>query len=259
MLALAGGVRLTLIAPYPDPGRRGTRLWRVRAERDGVPLPDRVAHLQAHGRPVTYRYVSEQFPLCDYQTVYAAHPGSAELVSAGRPFSPDVLTRLVAAGVTLAPLILHTGLSSPEMHEPPAPEPFEVPTDTARLVASARAGGRRVIAVGTTVVRALESATGQDGILRPQRGWTDLVLHAGRPTRVVDGLITGLHEPQASHLMLLEAVAGSAVVTQAYAAATGQAPLDGHAGEGEPYLWHEFGDSMLLLKACSSPEPQLNR
>ncbi len=274
VVALPGDVRLTLVASFPDPGRRRARLWRAHvtaARRPGEPddasVPDRLAFLREHGRPVTYGYVTERFPLSDYQTVYAAHPGSAELVSAGRPFSPEVVTRLVAAGVTLAPLVLHTGLSSPEAHEPPAPEPFEVPADTARLVTSARAAGRRVVAVGTTVVRALESAAGPDGVVRPRRGWTDLVLHAGRPARVVDGIVTGLHEPRASHLMLLEAVAGPDVVARAYAAVTGDAPRDvrtatgdpaaddpatddpatGDQAPGDPYLWHEFGDSMLLL------------
>jgi S-adenosylmethionine:tRNA ribosyltransferase-isomerase len=247
---LPGDVRLTLLTSFPDPGRRGARLWRAQALAGDGAVPDRLAYLAAHGRPVTYGYLTGRFPLADYQTVYAAHPGSAEMVSAGRPFSPEVVTRLVAAGITVAPLVLHTGLSSPQAHEPPAPEPFEVPADTARLVTSARAAARRVVAVGTTVVRALESAAGPAGVVRARRGWTDLVLHADRPARVVDALVTGLHEPQASHLMLLEAVVGPDVVERAYAAAVGEAPSDGGPGAG--YLWHEFGDSMLLLRDARS-------
>jgi S-adenosylmethionine:tRNA ribosyltransferase-isomerase len=116
------------------------------------------------------------------------------------------------------------------------PERFAVPTDTARLVRSAAAAGRRVVAVGTTAARALESAAGPDGSARAAGGWTGLVLGPDRPARIVTGLVTGLHEPQASHLLLLESVAGPDLVRAAYDEAI-------TAG----YLWHEFGDSMLFL------------
>ena len=247
VVVLPGDLRITLEAPFPTPGRRAARLWRTAPESGGRPLPDRTAYLFAHGRPIAYGYVSGRFPLGDYQTVYATHPGSAELVSAGRPFTDRILVRLITAGVTVAPLVLHAGVSSPEAHEPPAPEPFEVPAGTARLVNGARRAGRRVVAVGTTVVRALESVAGPDGAVRAGSGWTDLVLDGDRPARVVDGLITGLHEPEASHLMLLESVAGPDLVARAYAAALAGAPDDGRPGADIPYLWHEFGDSMLLL------------
>jgi S-adenosylmethionine:tRNA ribosyltransferase-isomerase len=158
------------------------------------------------------------------------------MASAGRPFTAPLLARLLAGGVTAAPVVLHAGVSSPELHEPPVPERFEVPPDTARLVESARAAGRRVVAVGTTVVRALESAAGPGGVVAGARGWTDLMLDPGRPARVVDGLVTGLHPPQASHLLLLESVAGAGLVQAAYRAALAR-----------DYLWHEFGDSMLFL------------
>jgi S-adenosylmethionine:tRNA ribosyltransferase-isomerase len=245
--------RVTLASSFPDPGRPAARLWKARPETDGDLLPDRVAYLSAHGRPITYGYLAGRFPLSDYQTTYATHPGSAELVSAGRPFTERVLVRLISLGVTVAPLVLHTGVSSPEAHEPPAPEEFDVPVDTARLVNSARTAGRRVVAVGTTVARALESVTGRDGIVRGGAGWTDLVLTAERPARVVTGLISGLHEPNASHLMLLESVAGPSLVAEAYAAALDVAPDDGEPGGDVPYLWHEFGDSMLLLPPTVSP------
>jgi S-adenosylmethionine:tRNA ribosyltransferase-isomerase len=127
-------------------------------------------------------------------------------------------------------------VSSPELHEPPAPERYGVPEVTARLVTATRAAGRRVVAVGTTVTRALETATGDDGVTRPATGWTDLVLGPDRPARAVSGLLTGLHAPDASHLLLLEAVAGGALVERAYA----------HAAAGH-YLWHEYGDTMLFL------------
>ena len=162
--------------------------------------------------------------------------GSAEMASAGRPFTDRVLVRLMARGVAVLPLVLHTGVSSPELHEPPAPERFAVPAATARIVTDARAHGGRVVAVGTTVTRALESATGEDGVTRPASGWTDLVLGPDQPARVVNGLLTGLHAPQASHLQLLAAVAGVDLVDQAYRSAV-----------AAHLLWHEFGDSMLFL------------
>jgi S-adenosylmethionine:tRNA ribosyltransferase-isomerase len=158
------------------------------------------------------------------------------MASAGRPFSRSLLVQLMAKGVTVAPIVLHAGVSSPELHEPPLPERFSVPAATARLVGGAQHAGRRVVAVGTTVVRALESATGPDGTLHPTEGWTDLVLSPERPARAVTGLVTGLHAPEASHLLLLEAVAGPELVAAAYEAA-----VQRH------YLWHEFGDSTLFL------------
>jgi S-adenosylmethionine:tRNA ribosyltransferase-isomerase len=204
------------------------------------------AHLARHGAPVRYGYLAGAVPLTDLQNVYAsetgpdgmgsAEMGSAEMASAGRPFTDRVLVRLMARGVAVLPLVLHTGVSSAEAHEPPAPERFAVPEATARLVAGTRAAGGRVVAVGTTVTRALETATGDDGVTRPASGWTDLVLEPGRPARVVTGLVTGLHAPEASHLQLLAAVAGSDLVEEAYRKA-----VDGRL------LWHEFGDSMLFL------------
>jgi S-adenosylmethionine:tRNA ribosyltransferase-isomerase len=158
------------------------------------------------------------------------------MASAGRPFTAPLLVGLMARGVTVAPVVLHAGVSSPERAEPPLPERFAVPPDTARLARSARAAGRRVVAVGTTVTRALESAAGPDGVVRAASGWTGLVLGPERPARVVTGLVTGLHEPEASHLLLLEAVAGPDLVRAAYDEAV-----------AERYLWHEFGDSMLFL------------
>jgi S-adenosylmethionine:tRNA ribosyltransferase-isomerase len=231
LLELPGGVRITLLAGYPDPSR-ASRLWRARTD---PPVP-RTAYLRAHGRPIGYGYLRGEFPLADFQTVYAAEPGSAEMASAGRPFTEGLLVHLMARGVPVVPLTLHTGVSSPELHEQPYPERFAVPEVTARLVNDTRRAGRRVVAVGTTVTRALESATGEDGETRARDGWTDLVLGPRRPARAVTGLITGLHTPEASHLQLLEAVAGPDLVASAYATAV-----------QEHYLWHEFGDSMLFL------------
>jgi S-adenosylmethionine:tRNA ribosyltransferase-isomerase len=235
-LRLPGGLEAELVAPHPERLRAPSRLWRVALSH---PV-DAAGYLERHGRPIGYGYLAGRFPLADFQTLFATEPGSAEMPSAGRPFTTELVLRLLTRGVAVAPLVLHTGVSSPELNEPPQAERFRVPEPTARLVNSTRAAGRRVVAVGTTVVRALESAAGPDGTVRAAAGWTDLVLGPDRPARVVDGLITGLHAPEASHLLLLEAVAGAGLVADAYAVAV-----------AERYLWHEFGDAMLFL-----PDPR---
>jgi S-adenosylmethionine:tRNA ribosyltransferase-isomerase len=171
-----------------------------------------------------------------YQNVYATEPGSAEMPSAGRPFTPEVIMRLVAKGVDVAPLVLHTGVASLEADELPYPERVKVPATTAARVNSTRRDGGRVIAVGTTVVRALETSADDDGVSHAVDGWTDLVITPARGVRVVDGLLTGWHEPEASHLLMLEAIAGRALLEDSY-----------EASLAEGYLWHEFGDVHLLL------------
>ncbi|MET0233970.1 MAG: S-adenosylmethionine:tRNA ribosyltransferase-isomerase [Kibdelosporangium sp.] len=216
---------LELLDPYV-PGR----LWRAKVS---VDVPTLLAEF---GQPIKYSYVPGQWPISDYQTVFAQSPGSAEMPSAGRPFSAALVTSLVSAGIAFAPITLHTGVSSIEEGKPPLPERFQVPPSTARLVNTTRAAGGRIVAVGTTVTRALESVASADGLVTGGEGWTELVLGLDRPARVVNGLITGWHAPGASHLRLLQAVAGSRLVERAYSAA-------GAAG----YLWHEFGDSCLLL------------
>lgn len=243
-LELPEGRRLVLLDPEPaDQGPAGPRLWRTQ------PLdPGTVQGLLArHGRPIRYGYVGGDWPVSAYQTVFAIPDGpdgaaaSAEMPSAGRPFSSRLVAELAVAGVLFAPVTLHAGVSSQESGEPPAPERYRVPARTADLLNHTRAAGGRVIAVGTTVTRALESAAGTRGV-RAADGWTGLVLSPQRPVRVVDGLITGLHDPDASHLLLLEAVAGSRLVQQVYDAAV----------EGR-YRWHEFGDACLLVRGPGSP------
>jgi S-adenosylmethionine:tRNA ribosyltransferase-isomerase len=231
VLRLPGRVELHVLGAHPQ-GQ--TRLWRVAPR----PATETAGYLAEYGRPIGYRYLTHPVPLSAVQNVYADVPGSAEMPSAGRPLSKDVLVRLMARGVVVAPVVLHTGVSSQESHEPPQPERFTVPEATARLVDSTSRVGRHVVAVGTTVVRALESVAARDGHVHPASGWTDLVLGRDRPTRAVHGILTGLHEPEASHLNLLEAVAGRARVQHAYDAVTSGAV---------PYLWHEFGDTMLFL------------
>ncbi len=227
-LTLADGSRLELIAPYAS----GQRLMLARFEGPGT-IED---HMRRHGEAIRYGYVRGRWPLAAYQNVYATVPGSAEMASAGRPFSSELITTLVANGVIVAPITLHAGVSSPERHEAPFPEYFEVPLNTARLIAATRDWGGRVIAVGTTVVRALESVVDRAGQVHPHEGWTGLVITPERGVAAIDGLITGWHEPEASHLQMLEAIAGSEMLARSYDEA-----LD------HGYLWHEFGDSHLIL------------
>ena len=236
-LRLPGGASCTLLAPYSRTGAESAttkygRLW-IATLLLREPLE---AYLARHGFPIRYGYVPREWPIEYYQTVYATEPGSAEMPSAGRPFTPEVLTRLIAHGVQIAPLVLHTGVASLEDHEPPYEEEYRVPLETARLVNAAHAAGRRVIAGGTTVVRALESVTDEEGAAHPGSGWTGLVVTPERGVRAVDALLTGLHEPRASHLAMLEALAGREHLELAYAEAL-----------REGYLWHEFGDLHLIL------------
>ncbi|NEC88266.1 S-adenosylmethionine:tRNA ribosyltransferase-isomerase [Streptomyces sp. SID12501] len=233
VVRLPGGARLVLEEPLTV---RASRLWWARATGELLSL------LREYGRPIRYSYTARDQPLSVYQTVFALPSrdgaGSAEMPSAARPFTARLVAELVSRGVRFAPVILHTGVASAEAHEPPYPERFAVPETSARLINAARAGDGRVVAVGTTAVRAVESAAGPDGAVRAAEGWTDLVVTPERGVRVVDGLLTGLHEPEASHLLMLEAVAGRAAVDRGYEEAL-----------RERYLWHEFGDVHLLLPA----------
>ena len=229
VLALPGGAAVELVRRWEPAGHR---LW-VADLRLPLPLP---AYLAVHGAPVRYGHVRRAWPLADYRTVYATEDGSAEMPSAGRAFTPEIVTGLVARGVGVAPVVLHSGVSSPEAHEAPAPEWFRVPPATARWVNATREGGGAVVAVGTTVVRALETVSDASGRARPGEGWTELVVGPERGVRAVDGLLTGWHEPEASHLRLLAAVAGPDLLDRCYREALARG-----------YLWHEFGDLCLIL------------
>jgi len=224
-IPLPGGAELTLT------GRATARLWRARLSTAVLP------YLRRYGGPIRYSYAARPWPLEAYQTVFGRHEGSAEMPSAARPFSHAVVTDLVARGVTIAPITLHCGVSSLEAHEDPYPEQYDVPPSTARLVDLTRRSGGRVIAVGTTVVRALESAA-----RGPQAGWTSLVVTGETGLQAVDGLLTGLHEPRSSHLRLLAAFHDSSLLAACYEAAVSGG-----------YLWHEFGDVHLMLPLRGSP------
>lgn len=233
-LFLPEGATVTLHAPYPPQTARveGSRLWLSTLD---LPRP-LDEYLDRHGSPIRYGYVGESWPISYYQTVYATEMGSAEMPSAGRAFTPELITRLVAQGVQFAPLILHTGVASLEDDEPPYEEFYRVPPESARLVNAARSAGRRVIAVGTTAVRALETLTDESGTTHPGEGWTSVFITPERPVRSVDSMLTGLHEPRSSHLAMLEALAGREHLRVTY---------DEALREG--YLWHEFGDLHLIL------------
>jgi len=231
IIELPAGGKVTLLGPHAR-YREGVRLWVAT-----VDTPKSLtAYLAANGRPIKYGYVHGEWPISAYQNVYVTEPGSAEMPSAGRPFSPEVITRLVARGIGVTPILLHTGVASLEAGELPYPEFFKVPAVTAHRVNAARHDGGRVIAVGTTVVRALETVVDPTGRVRPGSGWTDTIVTPSVPVRSVDGLLTGWHEPEATHLAMLEAIAGRDLLERSYTVAL-----------EEGYLWHEFGDVHLVL------------
>jgi S-adenosylmethionine:tRNA ribosyltransferase-isomerase len=232
----------TLLAPYPYTGDLGapSRLWAAVLE---LPMP-LATYLDRFGSPIRYGYVPRAWPADAYQTVFATEMGSAEMPSAGRPFTREVVSALFAAGVAIAPIVLHTGVSSLEDHEPPYEERYCVPRQTADRVNRARAGGHRVIAIGTTVVRALETVTDDRHVTHPGQGWTNFIVTPDYDLRAVDGMLTGLHEPRATHLAIIQAVARRTLARDAARAAIDRAYREALDRE---YLWHEFGDSHLIL------------
>ena len=214
------------------------RLWQLRLSISGTQLVDLIYRL---GKPIRYEYVSAPWDLDYYQTVYAKEPGSAEMPSAGRAFTWKLLLDLKRRGIDSTYIILHTGLSSYMDDEldrahPASEEEYFVSATTAGKINRARKSGGRVIAVGTTAVRALESAIDESGRVRAQHGYTRLRIDNEHRLKAVDGLLTGLHEPEASHLDLLSAFLPAAQIRAAYEEAV-----------EHRYLWHEFGDLNLIL------------
>jgi S-adenosylmethionine:tRNA ribosyltransferase-isomerase len=228
-VALLAGGSVRLLTPFAS----SERLWLARLD-VGTDVLD---YASAHGRPIRYRHVERDWPLAAYETIFAREPGSAEMPSASRPFTDAVVTDLVTRGVLMTPLVLHTGVSSLEGNERPYPERYRVPGASAAAVNALRTRGGRVVAVGTTVVRALATVTDERGVVHPGDGWTEVVVTPDTPLRSVDGLVTGWHEPESSHLMMLEAFAAADTLRRAYDAALASG-----------YLWHEFGDSHLILR-----------
>lgn len=225
-------LQATVLEKYRD----FARLWLV--EVAGDPL---AAAFQV-GSPIRYPYVVGEWPLRFYQTLFAKVDGSAEMPSAGRPFTPRVLRFLRQKGVEIAEVTLHTGVSSHELVHPNVeehgtyPEWYSIPEKTVQAIRAAKEAGRRVIAVGTTVVRALESAANDQGVVVPASGFTELFVHPGYRLRVVDGLLTGFHAPVTSHLAMLCAFIERDTIMDVYEEAVARG-----------YLWHEFGDVHLII------------
>jgi len=236
----AGGC-ITLLAPYPfvDRLKAESRLWIAALELGGPVL----AYLERFGSPIRYGYVTGSWPESMYQTVFATEPGSAEMPSAARPFTHELVTRLISAGIQIAPLLLHTGVASLEDHEPPYEEFYRVPVETAERVNATKRAGRRVVAVGTTVVRALETVTDRRGTASAGEGWTGLVIGRDRPLRAVNGIVTGFHEPHATHLAMIEQV----IISAGGGLSSSHLDRAYREAQEEGYLWHEFGDSHLIV------------
>jgi S-adenosylmethionine:tRNA ribosyltransferase-isomerase len=262
--SLPAGGHATILAPYPLVAsiHSLSRLWMAAVHFAGPMLP----YLERYGLPIRYGYVAQPWPSSMYQTVFATEPGSAEMPSAGRPFTTELVTRLVSRGIQIAPLLLHTGVASLEQHEPPYEEFFRVPRATAEQANTTRRLGHRVVAVGTTVVRALETVSDERGTISPGEGWTSLVITPERPVRAVSGLITGLHDPRATHLMLLEQVTAAAARDRPQNSSIdsnfcGRCHLKRAYADARQrgYLWHEFGDAHLILgrTAASAGEGSL--
>jgi S-adenosylmethionine:tRNA ribosyltransferase-isomerase len=193
------------------------------------------------GQPVRYEYIEHPWELDYYQTVFASSPGSVEMPSAGRAFSWELLFQLQKKGVQIAYIQLHTGLSyllDDKWHIGPREnyEEYHIPEETVVAIQKTKKAGGRVIAVGTTVVRTLETAALEDGNIKAHSGWTNLYIKQDTELKIADGLITGLHEPEASHLDLLSAFVEQPFLYKAY-----QEAIE------KKYLWHEFGDMNLIL------------
>jgi S-adenosylmethionine:tRNA ribosyltransferase-isomerase len=214
------------------------RLWKICFSKSGSELMDILYHL---GQPVRYEYLSVPWDLDYYQTIYAREPGSAEMPSAGRAFTWKLIFDLKRSRVNIASIVLHTGLSSYmddvlDAKHPSSEEEFFISEATAEKINNTHSKGGRVIAVGTTVVRALESAVDGTGKVIAMHRYTRLHITAEHVLKAVDGLLTGLHEPEASHLDLLSAFVPKEKIRQSYEEAIKR-----------KYLWHEFGDLNLIL------------
>jgi S-adenosylmethionine:tRNA ribosyltransferase-isomerase len=214
------------------------RLWNIRFSKSGTELLDILYRL---GRPIRYEYVSAPWNLDYYQTVYAKEPGSAEMPSAGRAFTWKLLLELKRQGIETAPIVLHTSLSSYmddelDAQHPASEEEYFISETTAEKINRTHQQGGRLIAVGTTVVRALESVADETGKVQAGHGYTRLHISADHQLKTVDGLLTGMHEPEASHLDLLTAFLPANQIQEAYEDAVQRR-----------YLWHEFGDLNLIV------------
>ena len=228
---LVEGLSIRLVSNFYK-NKAMLNLWRVRVAAD----KDFQSYLTDYGQPIRYENLDKSYPLDYFQTAFSFHAGSSEMPSAGRGFTPQLIDKLLQKGVVFAPILLHTGVSSLEENESPYPEYFEVNPISAAILNHAKRNGNRVIAVGTTAVRAVESATNAAGKVIPEKGHTNLYIKSDYRMKTVNGLLTGFHEPKASHLHMLQALAGVDHIEKAYAAAI-----------GHEYYWHQFGDLHLIL------------
>jgi S-adenosylmethionine:tRNA ribosyltransferase-isomerase len=229
-----------LVATVYNQDERIQRLWKIGFSKSSNELLESIYRI---GQPIRYEYVSEPWDLDYYQTIYATNPGSAEMPSAGRPFTWKLLFDLKRNGIKMAYISLHTGLSSyidPDLDQRriASEEEYFISSKAAEQINKTHEIGGRVIAVGTTVVRALETAAlySNKGNVKALHSYTRLHIDANHRLKVVDGLLTGLHEPEASHLDLLTAFLPAERIHQAYEEAIQR-----------KYLWHEFGDMNLIL------------
>ena len=233
-LDLVNGGQIELIRPYyqENESESHLQLWIAELKIQG----NLSEYLSKYAIPIRYNYVKKIYPESYYQTVYANEPGSTEMPSAGRAFTHELITRLVAKGIQIIPIMLHTGVASLEVDEKPYAEFYRVSRTAAERINLARKSGHRVIATGTTVIRALETVTNEQGIVSSGEGWTNTYITPERGIHAVDGMITGMHEPRASHLLMLEALAGRQHLAKTYPEAI-----------KHEYYWHEFGDLHLIL------------
>ena len=207
-------------------------LWTVEVNID----QDIQSYMQMYGQPIKYENLDKAYPLDYYQTYFSYQPGSSEMPSAGRGFTSLLVNKLLEKGIELVPVLLHTGVSSLEENEAPYPEYMELSPASAKIINKAKRTGRRIVAVGTTAVRAVESATNIQGEVVPYKGNTSLYIQNEYKMRTINAMLTGFHEPKASHLNMLQSLAGADHIDEAYNAA-----IDNN------YYWHQFGDLHLIL------------
>ena len=211
-------------------------MWITEAD---FPLPY-FEYFARHGRPIAYSHVTGTWPIEAFQTTYARAIGSSEMPSAGRPFTSRMIQRLTSRGIEIATVTLARRRLECGTRRTPTRRVAQVSPDCAVAVRRAMKRGRRIVAVGTTVVRALESSLDRQRRITASRGWTSLHITPDRPMRVVDAIVTGFHEPTSTHLAILESIAGREHIERSYRIALEQR-----------YLWHEFGDSHLILSRGS--------
>ena len=234
-LALDGGGSVEIIQPYcsKNSHQQHLQLWETKIHIEG----DLQNYLDENTTPIFPNYIREQYPQSYYQTVFAKEMGSTQLASGGRGFTASLLTRLIAKGIQVVPVLLHIGGGIENIGKPgPFEEYYQVSEVTANTINKARKAGKRIIAIGTTVVRALETVANKDGFIKSGEGKTNKFITPEQGVYAIDGLVTGLQSPKASHLLLIEALTGRQHLEICY-----------QEGIEQSYQWHKFGDVHLIL------------